>query len=61
VRDVVAIHDIIVPVSLAGLKSSTLESERSLPSTLARRVLGERELAFVTIPGAEQMYGLDIA
>lgn len=59
--NVVAIHDVIVPVSLASLQGGALEPESSLPSTLPRRVLGEGKLAFVSIPRTKQVDGLDIA
>jgi len=32
-RDVVPIHDVVVPISLPGLECGTLEAEGTLPST----------------------------
>jgi len=61
VGDVVAIDDVVVPVALAGLEGGGLEAESALPGAgLGRRlVLGEGKLALVTVPGAEQVDGLD--
>jgi len=60
-RDVVAIDDVVVPVSLAGLESGTLELEGTLPATGLGRtlILGERKLAGVVVPRAEKMDSLD--
>lgn len=61
VGDMVTVDDVVIPVSLAGLKGRVLEAECSLPGTrLGRRlVLGERELTNVVVPRAEKMYGLN--
>ena len=42
VGDVVAIDDVVVPVSLALLECRALKAERSFPSTSLGGVLGER-------------------
>lgn len=59
--NVVAIDDVVVPVSLASLKSGVLESKGTLPGARLGRglVLGERELANIAVPRAEKMDGLD--
>jgi hypothetical protein len=61
VGDVVAVDDVVVPVSLASFQSRVLEAESSLPRTRLGRslVLGERELADVVVPRAQKMDGLD--
>lgn len=61
VRDVVAIDDVVVPVAGAGLEGGRLEAEGALPGAGLGRglVLGERELAAVVVPGAEEVDGLD--
>ena len=60
-RNMVPINDIIVPVSLARLKSRPLESKGSFPSTgFGRRlVLGEGKLSGVIVPRTKKMDGLD--
>jgi len=57
----VAIDNVVVPVSLTGRKSGTLELEGTLPATGLGRplVLGERKLAGVVVPRTEKMDGLD--
>jgi len=60
VGDVVAVDDVIVPVSLALLEGLALEAEGAFPAAYFHRVLGKRELAIVVVPGAEQMDGLDV-
>jgi len=61
VGDVVTIDDVVVPVALAGLESGGLEAEGALPRAGlgGGLVLGERELAGVVVPRAEEMDGLD--
>ena len=58
---VVAVDDVVVPVSLALLEGSTLESEGSLPGTGLSGVLGEWELSGVVVPGAEEVHGFAAA
>lgn len=60
-RDMVTVDDVVVPIPLTGLESRVLESKGALPGAgLGRRlVLGERQLADIVVPGAEQMNGLD--
>lgn len=60
-RYVVAVDDVVIPVTASSLKHRTLKLERSLPRTTLARVLvlGERELACVVIPRAKKMDGLD--
>lgn len=60
VGDVVAIDDVVVPVSLALLQGVALEAEGALPATSLAGVLGQRELAIVVVPGAEEMDGLAV-
>lgn len=60
VGDVVAVNDVVVPVALALLDSRALEAESALPASRLGRVLGQRELAVVVVPGAEQVDGLDV-
>jgi hypothetical protein len=61
VGDVVAIDDVVVPVSLASLEGRVLESKGTLPGTRLGRglVLGERELTNVVVPRAEEVDSLD--
>jgi hypothetical protein len=42
VGDVVAVHDVVVPVALAGLESRWLEAEVALPAAGLGGILGER-------------------
>jgi hypothetical protein len=57
----VTIDDVVVPVSLASLKSRVLESKGALPGAGlgGGLVLGERELTDVTVPRTEKMDSLD--
>jgi hypothetical protein len=57
----IAINDVVIPVSLSRLEGSTLESERAFPGSRLGRglVLGKRKLAGVIVPRTEKMYGLD--
>jgi hypothetical protein len=57
----VTIDDVVVPVSLASLKSRVLESKGALPGAGlgGGLVLGERELTDVTVPRAEKVDSLD--
>lgn len=52
--DMVAIDDIVVPISMAGHKGRSLELECSFPTSLLR-TFGERELALVVVPRAKQV------
>lgn len=58
--DMVAINDIVVPISLTGLEGGSLEFECSLPGTGlgGSLVLGKRKLAGVVVPRPEKMDGL---
>jgi len=60
VGDMVAINDIVVPISLTGLEGGSLEFECSLPGTGlgGSLVLGKRKLAGVVVPRPEKMDGL---
>jgi len=62
VRDVVAVHHVVVPVALALLQDGGLESKGASPGSglLGRRVAGEGKLALVTVPGTDEVDGLDI-
>lgn len=57
----VAIDDVVVPVSLSRLESGALEFEGTFPATRLGRslVLGEGKLPGVVVPRAEEMDGLD--
>jgi len=61
VRHMVAIDYIVVPVPLAGLQCRSLESEGALPAARLGGflVLGQRKLAAVVVPRANQVDGLD--
>jgi len=61
VGDVVAIDNVVVPVSLASLDCGVLEPESSLPGAGlgGRLVLGKGELAGVVVPRTEKVDGLD--
>jgi len=61
VRDHRVVHDVVVPVALAGLEGGLLEAEVALPAArLAGGILGERELTRVVVPGAEKVNGLAV-
>lgn len=60
VRDVVAVDDVVVPVSLTLLESGALELEGADPSTGLLGVLGEGKLTLVAVPGAEKVDGLAV-
>jgi len=59
-RDVVAVHDVIVPVALAWSECSTLEAESSLPSSSLGCIFGQGKLTGVVVPGPEKVDCLDI-
>jgi hypothetical protein len=56
----VAVNDIVVPISLTSLEGGSLEFECSLPGTGlgGGLVLGKRKLAGVVVPRPEKMDGL---
>jgi len=56
--DMVAIDDIVVPISMARHKCRSLEPEGAFPTALLSRVFRKRKLALVIIPRAQQMNGL---
>lgn len=58
--DMVAINDVVVPISLTLLQSSALEAEGTFPSTGFARVLGKWKLAGIVVPRTEQMHGLAV-
>jgi hypothetical protein len=58
VGDVVAVDDVVVPVSLALLQSGALELEGADPASGLLGVLGEGKLALVAVPGAEEVDSL---
>ena len=60
VGDVVAVDDIVVPVSLALLQSSTLEFEAADPTASLLGVLAKRKLTLIAIPGTEKVDGLAV-
>ena len=60
VGDVVAIDDVVVPVSLALLQCRALESECPLPPAGLAGILGERKLPVVVVPRSEEMYCLAV-
>jgi hypothetical protein len=60
VRDVVAVDDVVVPVTLTLLESSTLELEGADPTTGLLGVLGKGKLALVAVPGTEKVDGLQL-
>lgn len=60
VGDVVSVDDVVVPVALALLESSTLELEAADPTTGLLGVLGKWELALVAVPGTEKVDGLAV-
>jgi len=55
VGDMVAIDDVVVPVSLTLLQGCTLEPESSLPATGLSRVLVQRKLSIVVVPRSKKM------
>lgn len=57
----VAVDDIVVPVSLARDERGALELKGAFPAARLGRalVLGERELSGVVVPGTEKVDGLD--
>jgi len=59
-RDVVAVDDVVVPVALALFQCAVLKLEAAEPSSALLWVLGERELAGVVVPGAEEMHGFAV-
>jgi hypothetical protein len=60
-RYMVAVDDVVIPVSLAGLEGRALKAEGPFPGTRFRRglVLCKRKLAGVVVPRPEEMDGLD--
>jgi len=62
VGDVIAVHHVVEPVALALLQDGALEAESSSPGTglLGRGVAGQGKLALITVPGADEVDGLDI-
>jgi len=58
---VVAIDDVVVPVSLSGLECGALEPEFAFPRTRlgGSLILREGKLASVVVPGTEEVDGLD--
>jgi len=57
---VVAVDDVVVPVALALFQRAVLELEAPEPAAALLWVLGERELAGVVVPGAEEMHGFAV-
>jgi len=57
--DRVSVHLVVVPVALASLELLGGEAECALPGTLLGGVLGKRELTLVTVPGTDEVDGLD--
>jgi len=60
-RHMVSIDDVVIPVSLTGLKSTALKSESAFPATGfgGRFVLGKWELTSIIVPAAKHVNGLD--
>lgn len=59
-RDVIAVDNVVVPVSLALLECRPLEPESSFPTARFTRVLGQRKLAAVIVPRPDQVHGLTV-
>lgn len=60
VRDMVAVDDVVVPVALALFEGPVLEFEAAEPAAGFLGVFGERELAGVVVPGAEEVHGFAV-
>lgn len=59
VRDVVTIHDIVVPVAATQLQHGGLETELAQPGT-GLVLGGQGQLARVVVPRADQVDGLNV-
>lgn len=59
VGDVVAIHDVVVPVATTKLQDRGLEAEFASPCARLGGVLGQGKFARVAIPGTDEMHGFD--
>jgi hypothetical protein len=61
VGHMVAVDDVVVPVSLTRYKGGALKSECTFPATGFGRslVLGEGKLTSVVVPATEHVDGLD--
>lgn len=57
--DMVAVHDVVVPVARTGVKHGSLEAECSLPRA-GLGLGGKGKLAGIVVPGAQKMDGLHI-
>jgi len=58
--NMIAIHDVVIPVPRTWLKRSTGKLEGASPSSGLRRVSREWKLAGVVVPGAEKVDCLDV-
>jgi len=58
--NMVAVDDVVVPVSLTLLQSGALESECTFPATGFSGILGQGKLTGVVVPRAEQVHGLAV-
>ena len=59
VRDVVSVHHVVVPVAASELEHGGLEAEFADPGA-GLAFAGERDLALVVVPGADEVDGLDV-
>jgi hypothetical protein len=55
VRDVVPVDDVVVPVALALFERAVLEFEAAEPSAALFGVFGQRQLAGIVVPRAEEV------
>jgi hypothetical protein len=61
-RHMVAVHDIVVPVSLTRLEDGILEAERSNPGARALgRIPREWKLTMISVPRTDEVDSLDIS
>lgn len=59
-RDVIAVDHVVVPVASALFKLRALEAKAAFPSSRFGGVFGQRVLAFVIVPRADEVDGLAV-
>jgi hypothetical protein len=60
VGNVIAVHHVVVPVSLTGSENCVLEAKGSSPGSGLGAIARKRELALIAVPGSDKMNCLDI-
>lgn len=56
--DLIAVDDVVVPISLSGVHDLRIEAECASPGSRLGRLPTKRKIGFVAVPRSDEMDGL---